>query len=427
MNEIGKQILSEIGTLNLKVNQIKKPIFFKKSLTRFLTSKEVFHVSQEKKDEIFSWKPSIMFPEYAEFYESLADDVVPENDYTGMKDGHNVSELFASSKRYRVDADYLRYIKSSKDGFIINVYGGENSLSSNVTGGHCGTGTGNIWKFTACPTGRKKFANKDFPNYEFADPEQVVCATIGEPQYWDKMLISMCRNPIAVLAIDLPHKYYSNQNLDGNIFTWDIVKEKYQVGGLEIDEINSRIENIASHGFLQPLVMRIDEGCLTPIDDDTAIDMFLATYLNLPTIPTILYMSDEDVMKNKVLEELHDIVHSNLWHNSEAMAFINNICKPYFYFELASEAETNPFLIMGSKQVGRSQYLTMNNIDDPDLVVFDRYLDKDAPEEVVLVPMSAEDLELATEERNKELLEEEEKKWRKEMEETNRRILAGEY
>lgn len=427
MNDIGNQILEEIGKLDLEITEIQKPVFLKKSLSRLLTSKEVLHVSQENKDDIFSWKPSVLFHDYEVFYNSLEDGVVPDKDYTDLTDGYNVSEFFAASKRYRVDPDYLKYIKSSKDGFIINIYGGENTLITNVQGSNCGKGTGNIWKYTNCPEGRKKFANKDFPNYEFASPENVFFSSVGKSKYWDKMLISSCRNPIAILVVDLPFKYFSNQILTGNIFTWDIVAEKYEVGGLDIKTVNERIEYIAAHGFVNPLVMRINEGCLTPVDNETAIDLFLATYLNLPTIPAVLYMSNEEVMKNRTVEELHDIVHSEMWHNGEALAYINNICKPYFYFERVKDVESNPFLVMGTKCVSRSQYLTMNNIDDPNLLVYDRYLNKDAPEEVVVVPMSEDDLAAEVEAYNNELLEMEAEKWQKEIEEVNRKILAGEY
>lgn len=427
MTEIKSQILEQVGDLQMKTLPIEKPVFYKKSLKRFLSSKEVLHVSQEDKDEILSWSPSVLLPDYEVFYKSLDEDAKPENDYSGLTDGYNVSEFFAASRRYRVTADYLRYIKSTEDGYIINIYGGENTLTTNVTGGHCGKGSGNIWKYTSNPEGRARFGSGDIPDYEFASPDTVVYSEIGKSKYWDRMLISSCRNPIAAMTIDLPQKYFSNQILVGNIFTWDINAEKYQVAGLNIDEINKRIEKIAAKGFTKPLVFRINEGCLTPSDDDTSIDLFLATYLNLPTIPAILYLSDEDVAKNTVIEELHDIVHSNLWHDAEAMSYVNDICKPYFYFELAEQAQKNAFLIVGGKQTARSQYLTMNNIDDPNLIVFDRYLDTTAPKEEVLVPMTDEELAMDLSIMHREILDKEAEKWREEIEETNRKILAGEY
>lgn len=428
MTEIKNQILEEIGDLQMKTVPIEKPVFYKRSLKRFLNSKEVLHVSQENKDEILSWSPSVLLPDYEVFYNSLEDDVKPENDYSGMTDGYNVSEFFAASRRYRVTADYLRYIKSTKDGYIINIYGGENTLASNIQeGGHCGKGSGNIWKYTANPEGRAKYGRGDIPNYEFTSPESVVYSEVKKTKYWDKMLISSCRNPIAVLLINLPQKYFSNQILVGNIFTWDIGAEKYQVAGLDVDEVNKRIEKLAANGFDEPLVMRINEGCLTPVDDDTAVNLFLATYLNLPTIPAALYMSDEDVAKNEVVEELHDIVHSSLWHDGQALTYVNDVCKPYFYFETAEQADKEPFLMIGGKPAARSQYLTMNDIDDPNLTVFDRYLDKDAPEEQVLIPMTEEELNMDLSEMHRQILEAEDEKWQEEIEETNRKILAGEY
>lgn len=416
MNKIKEQILDELGDLPITTNIINDVSFRKTAMRRFLTSKEVRHVPQDKKEEMFEWNPSVLFPDYEEFYRSLDPATECDSDYSNLSDGHNISELFCESHRFRVTPDYLKYIKSSNDGFTINVYGGENTMISK-----------DLWNFTDSPEGRSKFANKLMEPYQFSTPDTVVCTSLDNTSYWDNMLIETCRNYISVLAIDLPNSYYSAQIIKGSIFTWDIVAEKYQVGGLEISEINKRINEIAANGFLKPLVMRIDEGCLTPIDDDTAIDMFIATYLDLPTIPVALYMSDEDVMKNRVMEELHDCIHSNMCHDPAALDVINNICKPYFFFELAEAGSGSVYMKTGLTYLHKNQYPSMNNINDPNIVVYNRHLDKSAKVEEIVVPMTAEEAHAVIEEANKKLMAETLAKIQKDNDEINRKILAGEY
>lgn len=417
MIEIKDQILEELGNLKLTTTEIKDPVFHKTALKHFLSSKEVRRIPNDHKDEFFQQTPSFLFPEYEEFFRNLDPAITTsEADYSNLTDGHNVSELFADSKRYRVTPDYLKYIKASKNDFVINVYGGEDTLI-----------TTSLWNFTDSPAGRQKFANGLIPPYQLASPDKLMCAVLEKATYVDRLLIESCRNYITVLAIDIPYSYYSGQILKGNIFTWNINEEKYQIGGMDISVIDKKIHEVAALGFEKPLVMRIDEGCLTPIDDETAILMFIATYLNLPTIPVVLYMSDEEVMKNRVIEELHDSVHSDMWHNPQALDTINNICKPYYFFELAKTSGENVYLQCNGVYMHKNQYPSMNDINDASLDVYNRYLDKSAKVEEIILPMTRDEIDQMIVAKNEEVMAKAREKIRLENEEINRKILAGEY
>jgi hypothetical protein len=416
MSTLGKQLLDEIKDLKLRTMHFKPSEYSKSSLVSILSSKEIIHISPEKRDEMFSWEPSILFPGYKKYYDDLEDSDKSKNDYTNLKDGHDISELFAKTKRFRVKADYLRYIKNSTDGFIINLYGGEISLKSTE-----------IWNLTNCPNGRKKFADRKIPPYEFATPSEITYKIIGKPIYDDKVLIESCLNSIPTLAVDLPFSYYRTQSLNCNIFTWDIVAEKYQVGGLEIEEINPIITKIAENGFQEPLVMRINEGCISPIDNDTAINLLLATYLRLPSIPAVLYMTNDHTLINEEYEELFDVVNHGYWTNPQAMYVINRICKPYFFFEMAADVENKVHLELDGSYFHKNQYPPMNDITEPGLLVYDRYLDTSAKVEDIIINMEEEQIKAMIDSKNEELRVELHEKLRIEQEETKNKILVGDY
>lgn len=415
MSNLKTQILDAFENLNLKVEDVKDPHVHRKFIHNFLTTKEVRHIPQDKKDEMFNWKPSILFPDYQEFYES-SDDTLPEKDYTKVTDAYELCELFAASKRLRVTPDYLRYIKHSKNGYVVNIYDVASAMIST-----------NIWNFTDCAKEREAFNAGKIPEADLYVPESIKYSVLDEKVYLDFFLIDSCRNDLTALVINLPYEYYSLQNLKGSIFTWDLKNQKYQIGGKDLKAINSDLEYYAKNGFGEPLVFRIDEGCLTPIDNDTAIKLFLATYLALPTIPAVLYMSDEEVTKNRTYDELFDIVYNNYWDSQDALDMINNICKPYFFFEAVAGSQSRSFLQVGQETFAKNQYPSVNNINDPNIAVINRHIDPSIPAEQILLPMNEEEMTAKMEAANQKLLDEINEKVRKENEEIAKKILAGEY
>lgn len=415
MSNIKGQILSEIGALSISSHPIVGHQYYNNSLKTLLNSKEVRFIAPDGRDEIFGWEPTALLPEYDELWKGMPDTIQASRDYSGIKDGYGLCELFADSKRLIVTADYLKYIKGGGKGFVINVYGHYNTLISK-----------RFWDFCDHPEGRSKFNKGEIPEYKFPKPELSAYTVLEETKYMDEAYIESCQDSMAILAINLPHVYYSTQNLKGNIFTWDIGSERYQVGGKDMYEIGTIIEDIAANGIREPLIFRINEGCLTPVDNDTAIMLFIATYMNLPTIPAILFMSDDVGVKNKGYEELHEILHSNFWHNASAMEMVNNILKPYFFFEMV-EDKGNGILKAGNSYFAKSQYPSMCNIDDPELRVIDRYLDTKAEVESVQVPMSAEEIQ-AMKQRDAQVLSEKlVRETREHDDDIIQRILAGEF
>lgn len=390
--------------------------YLENKIKEFLTTKETRILSHENKSDIFGWSPSVMFPEYETFYQNIAADDLPREDYSNATDGYGFSELFVASRRYIVNADYLRYVKNTTNPMVVNVYGSENSLLSK-----------RFWEFTDHAKERDDFINGNIPECKLDTPVIQKYTAFNEPTYLDEVYIDECQDALAVLAIDLPHKYYSTQILKGNIFTWDIGNQKYQIGGKDLNEINLLINQIAISGITEPLVMRINEGCLTPANNDDAIKLFLATYMNLPSIPVVLYMSDDEAVKNIGYEELHNVVHSNIWHSRQALEHINSICKPYFFFELKEDARNKTYLTVDGEHFAKSQYPTMQSIDDVTVDVFDHFLDTSAPVEEVHVPMSLEALKAKVLARDEELLKELHKKLEADAQEHIQKILNGDF
>ena len=420
VSDIGSQILNELKGFELTFEDISDPVLHKRFLRRFLTSKRVKQVPQDEKENIFN-EAKALLPSYLEFYNKLKKSDTCTGNYTKLEDAHNISEYFTSTGRYKVIPDYLKFIKSSKKGYLVNVYGDEFNRKER----------GGFFKGSEENKRRHRFTEGRAPRYELFTPEEIKYSVLMKPVYKYNALIENCLHPVPVLAVNLPYTYYSMQNVPANIFTWDLDKEKYQIGGKDLDVINPLIKEIATRGFQKPLVMRISGGRLSAVDNDTLIQLFLATYLNLPTIPVALYMSYEDSVRNYVIEEMQQVVHARKSNSPGELAGelerINKICKPFFIFEEAEGNEVRAYLSCGWEHFAKQKYPSVNDIKDPNAVVLDRYLDPNV-EAVDPVPgMTDQECQTMIDDTHEKMRKELEEKLKKENEEVLKNILAGKY
>lgn len=414
MKSIKEQIFEEIEDYTLVQRSITEPICRKNLIKTFLSTKEVYHVDEKYEDSIMNFQPSLLLPNYEEFYKSIEPNNVPLEDYSDLTDGFNISELFISTLRFKVTPDYLRYIKNTSNGFLVNIYDGESS-----------TILGDVRKITKCEEERTKFNKGEIPDCGLIEPSNIVYSEFSEKKYYDKLFIDSCRNKVVALLIDLPFDYFSTQNIKGNIFTYKLNDGTYAIGKYSIEEVNQMIETIATHGFEKPLVFRITKGCIIPSDEDTAVHLFIATYLGLPSIPAVLYMSNEDCMKNTVYEELHALMHEKQFHDRQSMEYINHIAKPYLFFEIIdSDIE---YFKVDEDYYNKDQYPAMNDINEENRKIDDRYLDTSIEAKEPEIPMTEEEIQRKIDRRNQELMDELQKKLKREEEETAKKILNGEF
>ena len=249
MDNIKAQIVDAIGEVPLNRKPVAKVEVRSNFIKMFLNTKEVLHIDDEKEEMMLNWEPNPLLPEYQKYYNELTENDKPEQDYSDLKDAYQICELFSDTRRVKVTADYLRWIKTTDTGFIINIYGGNRNIYSSYGE--------DIWKLSRYDG---KFSMCDLPDNGLATPNNVTYTTIGEPIYKDKVYIDEARDAVAVLAIDVPFAYFSKQNIKGNIYTIDMDTKEYQIGGLPIKEINHRLYSLATSGIKSPLVMRINEG-----------------------------------------------------------------------------------------------------------------------------------------------------------------------
>ena len=416
---IAKQVLSEITVPKLILHEIKEPKFRNKFIKQFLTSKTTKHITPEQKDQFFSDKlEGALFPSYKEYFDKLKKKDAPSGNYTNITDAYDVSEYFTGVERFKVTPDYLKHIKSGKNGFIVNVYSEEMSKDPIRA---------NIWEDSDENRKKLRFSEGKIPQYEICSPKEVKYSIVGQQMYTYNVYIESCLNPVPVLLIDLPYSYFSTQNTPAHIFTWDLDKEKYQIGGKDIKNINSVINEVAKNGIKEPLVFRISKGRLYPADNDVAIMMFLATYLNLPSIPVALYMSNDNAVRNQFMEELVESAFSKDLDSEDFISSINLITSPYFIFEKAIDNESKGFLTVGTKDFHKTQYPSITDINDKTALVLDRYLDPNITAPKIERGMSEKDCEEMIAEVHAKMKKELDEKIKQEHGEVVKKILAGAY
>lgn len=413
ITEMRAQIEDAVNVPALKLEKHSEWKSPSNNINPFLTSKYVAKIDNDHKEEIFKRDPDVLFPEYRLFYNNMTNTTVSEKDYSGIVDATDLAEYFPATKRFVVDPDYLKYIKASDNGYIINIYGDELSFASTPV----------ILNDPVKNNNMELFMSRKLPATGLITPSEVNYAVFNKTVYADKMLLETCQDYVSILCTNIPYSYYRTQNVAGNIFTWNIDSGEYQIGGKSIPEINDLINEIARNG-ISPIVARIHNGNISVTDTENAIRLFIATYLNLPEIPVIMYMSDEEGVINKYLDEIRAASLNNI---SADLMTINLICKPYFFFEDKKSDIDDAFFRIGSEKLLRARYASPNNLLDKSINVVDWYLDNSVEikeSDIAMMDISVEDqMELDLEKVRKELQD----RLKAEAEDHIAKIKSGEF
>lgn len=394
---IDKRILEEFTLPELVVNEYDFRIG-NNIVKRHLASKQIIRLTATEGKKFLKKEATFLIPRLHQYYKSSHDEIPGEiTDFSSIQDGYLHSEYFGEQMKYSPSIEYLRYLKSSQKGLIINLYDGENLFRD-------------IDQSDSLLS-EKAFmesARYQLPDYPFKRPEKVFYTAFKETSYLDNVSVDCCYNPIPLLSINLPYEYYEKQYLPRNIYNWDVEKKEYSFGGKTVEEFETLFDKICHEGIQQPLFMRINKGKITSINDETLLILFIAKYLRIPTIPVTLYLSNEDVMIPTVNEllEATNVFFGKQRNKEGELIFINEICYPYFVFqEVNEEDKKSRQFKSGGRRFNKAQYLPSNQDED----VLNRYLDTGVPEvpEEPVVPQFDEEAEKRMiDENNQRLLEE---------------------
>lgn len=348
-----------------------------------LASKQTISINPTERDTLLAdnniWLLSYLLDFYNNVNNIYDEQVGPVTDFSKTTDGYLLSEYFGGHEKFISPINYLRYMKQTNDNCVMNIYDGENSLGN----------FGMRPKVINEKVLLQENIHHDFPEYDFKAPETINYSVFTKTKYECKVFVECCYNAIPLLSINVPYQFYMDQYIPRNIFTWDIDKKQHCFAGKSPDEFDILMKDICENGIQRPIIMRISKGSISSVNDENMLILLIAKYLRLPSIPITLYISDEDVMVNKVTESLKNTGIGNHGIDMMLSNSANKLCKPYFIFTLYDKDSTNNNTFM----VGRETFQSVQYIRNADTNITDHYLDTTVTVKTLPDPYENSDLE----------------------------------
>lgn len=306
------------------------------------------------------------------FYESDIELVNnPENvnqtyDYTPNSDMYGMSEYIGVYERYLPNEEYLYHAVTNNLDITMNVYDAHSLynlkkrnkiLRSKIVGNSSLRDNGVV--------------QSSIPSFEFKVPTVVKYSKFVNTKYQFDVSLPAFEKPVQMISINIPYSMYSNQPMLPSVYNWDIDKSEHKFCNLNSEQFNSLLQDICENGITKPLFMRMDiKGILTSVDIETNLILFIASILKLPSIPVTVYMSNEYVYRNDLIEGIINSMNNPDKFNNSAI--VNNIFAPYVMI--------NTYSNIISKNINTSFYKSIDNINDIDMLCLNQ---NEVPELIV--------------------------------------------
>lgn len=291
---------------------------------KHLKSYQTIIISKEEMDSLAKNKDFWFYESDMEMYDKLESmtKMFDDNKFDNIKDGYGISEYIGVNEKYIPSIEYLQYIVMTNSDVVISVYDAYSLY--------------NISKRNEIL--RDKIVgqllirhNDDYdqtlPKYEFIIPKNIKYSKFNNKKYESNVLVSCFQDPVHILSVDIPYSFYSYQPLPHNIYTFDIDKKIHRFGSLYENEFNKLLDDICINGITKPLFMRMNGEVLSSTDEETNLTLLIAKLLKLPSIPVNIYLSNEDIGKNHLIDAvMYDSNNKSIYKN---IGFMKNVFEPY--------------------------------------------------------------------------------------------------
>ena len=211
------------------------------------------------------------------------------------------------------------------------------------------------------------------------------------------------------MCVNLPYKYYSEQYIPENIYTYDIDSKKYSFAGMDEETFIKFFNDICENGIRKSVYVQVRNGRIISASDEDYLIILIASYLKLPTIPVVIYMMNNN-QRNQFLrsDRPADIAINNNRVNipparREMINLINEVCENnLIFYNSHYHGDLNSYNIMiNNKRMNQFNYMPdIDIINTPaDQISYVDFYLKNDPIENVGVPVD----DIAAE--NKRILE----------------------
>lgn len=294
------------------------------NVDKYLKSRQNISITQKEMDELVENKDFWFYESDQEYYKNMdSNDLQYDDDFSNVTNGYGISEYATVYERYLPYMAYLKYAKDHNKDIITTVYDAHSI---------CGVSKRpEIIKNKIAeqlPIQHHSEAYNKLPQFSFRVPKIVKYTQFIRKEYQSNVLVPCFQNSIHMLSTNIPYSYYAHQPLPLGTYNWDINTEQFAFGGLKQNEFIQLFDDICTNGIRRPMFMRMDGEVLSSVNDETTMTLFIAKILKLPSIPVTLYLSNNDIGKNHMIDAtVHYSKNSASLYKS--VNFMNRVFDPY--------------------------------------------------------------------------------------------------
>lgn len=293
------------------------------NVSKYLKSRQTITITQKEMEELVNNKNFWFYESDMKYYKEIeSNDVQSDEDFTKVTSGYGISEYVAVHERYLPSMAYLKYAKENNKDIVTTVYDAHSA---------CGISKRtDIMKekiSKQLPIKHHSEAYNKLPQFDFKIPKVVKYTQFIRKEYQCNVTVPCFWNRIHMLSTNIPYSYYAHQPLPVSTYNWDINKEEFVFGGYSTNEFLEILSDICTNGIQRPMFMRMNGEILSSVNDETTMILFIAKLLKLPSIPVTIYLSNDDISKNFMMDAM--IHYANSASLYKSINFMNRVFDPY--------------------------------------------------------------------------------------------------
>lgn len=312
------QIVSEISQMynSPKIVQNKYTFNENGDISNNLKS---LHVVKLSYDELMKINESIdnFFNEkdYNTINRSSLNEYQNDKDFSDVNNGYGLFEYIGEFEKIVPSSfEYIYWAKKNKSDIYMNAYGIYDSL--------------NIKKRD--PLLRNKiigFDNITESNEVYKVPDYDFILKHGEKNYGafykineiTSLAIPSLSKPVIITSVNIPYSIYSMQPISQSVYTYNVDTEEYMFESYTLTEFAKLLNDISENGIREPLYLNLNGEFLYTDDIKTRLTLLAAKILEFPTIPVNLYLSEEDVITDKMSDVMSNNKYNKIYYSPTSL------------------------------------------------------------------------------------------------------------
>ena len=292
---------------------------------KYLKSRQTIHLSKVDLDKLVKDESSWFYKSDIEIYDKLGSMslMFEDGEFDDIKDGHGISEYIGVYEKYLPSIEYLQYVIMNNSDVVMTIYDAYSLY--NITKRNEVLRDKVIGQTLLRPDDSY---DQTLPEYEFIVHNIVPYTKFINVKYEPEVFVPCFQDPIPMISVNIPYSFYMHQPLPHDIYNWDIDTKEHKFGSLNDIEFEKLLTEICTNGITKPLFMRMHGEVLSAVDEETNLILFIAKILKLPSIPVNIYLSNEDVGKNHLMDAVINSTENNqeIYKN---IGFMKSVFEPY--------------------------------------------------------------------------------------------------